>query len=318
MRALLRLPQSAPGLRPLTLTASPAMVPVLGAPLIEPLLVRLAQTGVSRITLLHECFSNEVSDYFRDGRRLGALISHISSQPGSPVEDQLAAGLDGCDDNEPALYFEAPGWTDADAGALIREFDGAVRFAGSAGSRLAVLPPLGTRPIRWEEAARLPASVDWRPVLNLDQWWALSMAALRGEVAGVAPPTPEQAAGVRTSSPRANWSDASIHGPVWIGADSRIEPGAVVEGPAWIGAGCLIGSKVRLTRCVVEDHTRLTERFELTERYVVRNRAFGPDGSTIILGDALVDHSPPEHDSAGGDLLRLATRLAGLRSPVFR
>jgi NDP-sugar pyrophosphorylase family protein len=82
MKAVLRLPQAAPGLHPLTLTASPAMVPLLGAPLIEPLLAQLARTGVTEITLLHECFCTEVSEYFRDGRRLGVLLSHVSVDPG--------------------------------------------------------------------------------------------------------------------------------------------------------------------------------------------------------------------------------------------
>ncbi len=318
MRALLRLPQSAPGLRPLTLTASPAMVPVLGAPLIEPLLVRLARTGVDRITLLHECFSREVSDYFRDGRRLGALISHISCDPGASVEEQFAAAADGSGDSQPVLYFESPGWANADAASLLNETADGVRLCGSPGSRMAVLSPPGNEAIRWDDASALPQSVDWRPVLHLEQWWGLSMAALKGEAKGVAPPTPEPAPGVHTLSPSSNWSQGDITGPVWIGSDSRIEPGAIIEGPSWIGAGCRIGPNVHLKRCVVEDHTRLTERFELTDRYVVRNRAFGADGSTLILGDALADRSGLENDSAGSDLVRLATRLAGLRSPVFR
>jgi hypothetical protein len=74
---------------------------------------------------------------------------------------------------------------------------------------------------------------------------------------------------------------------------------------------------VRLTRCVVENHTRLIEPLHLSDRYVVRNRAFASDGSTLVLGDALVA-APIEQQAASDDLTRLATRVAGLRSPVFR
>jgi NDP-sugar pyrophosphorylase family protein len=93
------------------------------------------------------------------------------------------------------------------------------------------------------------------------------------------------------------WEQARISGPVWIGPGSRLEPGAVVEGPAWIGSGCRIGPCVRLTRCVVENHTSLPEPVHLSDRYVVRNRAFAADGSTLVLGDALVA-APIEQDAA--------------------
>jgi len=321
MKALIRLPQSAAGLRPLTLTASPAMVPLLGAPLLEPLILQLARTGATEITLLHECLSNEVRTYFRDGRRFGALLSHVTVEPGYSLEARLAAGLEGCAGPETVLYMDSPGWTDASAdGLLAAHAENAAELSatGAAGFRLAVVDYAPNRPLQLEDAAALPDTFDWRPIATLRQWWDLTHAALRGEAPGITPPLPEPEPGVFTAAPRANWEQASIQGPVWIGPGSRLEPGAIVEGPAWIGAGCHIGAAVRLARCVVEDHTRLNERFDLADRYVVRNRAFGVDGSTLILSDALCEGSADGRDSAAGDLVRLATRVAGFRSPVFR
>ncbi len=320
MKAVLRLPQAAPGLRPLTLTASPAMVPLLGAPLIEPLLTQLARTGVTEITLLHERFSTEVSEYFRDGRRLGALLSHVSVDPGADLTTQLEEALRDHDGSEPILYIEAPGWTSASAAALLdahASTGASISFVGAAGLRLAVVDPASAAPFAWDAAVEIGGAFGWRPVVNLRQWWDLSLAALRSEAPGVTPPMPEPAPGVHTANPRSSWEQARISGPVWVGPGSRLELGAVIEGPAWIGSGCRIGPEVLLTRCVVENHTSLPEPVELVDRYVVRNRAFAADGSTLILGDALVT-PPVEQDAASADLVRLATRVSGLRSPVFR
>lgn len=323
MKAVVRLPQAAPGLRPLTLTASPAMVPLLGAPLIEPLLAHLARTGATEITLLHECFSTEVSDYFRDGRRLGALLSHIAIDPGADLAAQIAASRDSGESVGPILYFETPGWTDASADDLLsshRAQKSSITFAGEAGQRMAVLDPSdGEQAIHWESARLLPDPPQWRPIATLDQWWDLGLSALRGEAPFITPPMPEPEPGIHTANPRSSWNQADIRGPVWIGPGTRLEAGVVIEGPTWIGSGCRIGAKVQLRRCVVENHTHLVERFELHDRYVVRNRAFCADGSTLILGDAMADHSAAaDRGPASDDLVRLATRVSGLRSPVFR
>jgi hypothetical protein len=211
MKALLRLPQALPGLSPLTLTASPAMVPLLGAPLIEPLLVRLARTGVTEITLLHECFSTEVSEYFRDGRRLGLLLSHVVVDPGAALENLLDVGLEDHDGSAPILYFEAPGWTSAGASKLVEAHVAAgaqVSFIGSAGLRLAILNPGPPRPVGWSSAMELDGAFDWRPIVNLKQWWDLSLAALRSEASGIIPPTPEPSPGVYTASMDWPWQPA--------------------------------------------------------------------------------------------------------------
>lgn len=319
IKAIVRLPQSAPGLRPLTLTASPAMVPLLGAPLIEPLLAHLARSGVNEITLLHECFSTEVSDYFRDGRRMGVLIGHVSIEPGAELATQIATAVGDYPTSSRLLYFETPGWTDARLQQLAATQAGSICSLGTPGLRMAMIDPAeGDPPVEWKFAQRIESPPDWRPVATLDQWWSLSLSALRGEAPGVAPPMPEAAPGVFTANPPASWNQADIRGPVWIGPGSRLQSGALVEGPAWIGSGCTIGGRVQLSRCVVENHTQLLERFELHDRYVVRNRAFCADGSTLILGDAMVDRYPLEQDAASSDLARLATRVSGLRSPVFR
>jgi len=49
--------------------------------------------------------------------------------------------------------------------------------------------------------------------------------------------------------------DVEITGPVLIGPDCRIEPGAVLSGPLVIGAGCHIGAGARVKEAVLLDKT---------------------------------------------------------------
>ncbi|MBI1356524.1 MAG: hypothetical protein GC160_19455 [Acidobacteria bacterium] len=317
MRALIRLSASADALAPLTFTASASMVPLLGAPLLEPLIAQLAHTGASEITLLHERLEHDVADYFRDGRRFGVLITHAAAQPGVDPEIQVLAALRRLGrGDEPILYLETAGWTDARADELAafhRQRGAQVSATGPAGRRLAVISPEAFEAGDiWSRAVDFGRTVRWSPVSRLAEWWDLTMTALRGQAPGILPTFPEIAPGVYSAAPAEMWRHARIEGPVWIGPGSCLAPGSIVRGPAWIGSGCVVESGVRLDRCVVENHTRLREPLSLSERYVVRNRSLAPDGSTLVLDDIISHPSDrEERDSTAGDLLRLASRVSG-------
>jgi bifunctional UDP-N-acetylglucosamine pyrophosphorylase/glucosamine-1-phosphate N-acetyltransferase len=49
---------------------------------------------------------------------------------------------------------------------------------------------------------------------------------------------------------------AVIEGPVYIGRDVEIRPGAYLRGGAWIGDGCVVGAKTEIKRAILLPHAK--------------------------------------------------------------
>ncbi|MDE1463215.1 N-acetylmuramate alpha-1-phosphate uridylyltransferase MurU [Spartinivicinus poritis] len=71
-------------MRPLTLKTPKPLLPVLGKPLIEYQLERLAEAGISQLVINHAYLGEQIESYLKDGRRWGVNISY-SPEP-EPLE----------------------------------------------------------------------------------------------------------------------------------------------------------------------------------------------------------------------------------------
>lgn len=76
MKAVVLASYDGERLRPFTFTAPAAMLPVLGRPLLEPLLDWLAKHGFDEIVVAVANFPRQIENYFRDGRRCGVRLAY--------------------------------------------------------------------------------------------------------------------------------------------------------------------------------------------------------------------------------------------------
>lgn len=129
MKAVVLASGDGEGLRPFTYTASPAMLPVLGRPLLEPLIEWLARHGFDEIVIVVANFPRQIENYFRDGRRWGVRLAYSeqAERRGGPNQGSrfgTAAALrhlharSGFLD-QTAVIVSADLWTDLDLGAML-------------------------------------------------------------------------------------------------------------------------------------------------------------------------------------------------------
>lgn len=140
-------------------------------------------------------------------------------------------------------------------------------------------------------AEQLPFFVQNRPFNWLDigrvsDYWSVLQRVLRGEIAYMKMPGREVRPGIwvglNTSIP---WDQVNIQGPVYIGSNVRVEPGACIIGPAWIGHGSLVRSGARITRSILFEYTRIAADMHFNEMIVSRQYCVNRRGETLYQGD---------------------------------
>jgi mannose-1-phosphate guanylyltransferase len=127
---------------------------------------------------------------------------------------------------------------------------------------------------------------NWIDIGRVSDYWSVLQRVLRGEVAEVDMPgrqiKPGVWVGLNVSVP---WDKVTIEGPVYIGSNTRIEPGVTITGPAWIGHGSHIRTGAKVVRSVLFDYTRIAADMRFSEMVVSPDYAVDRHGDTLYRGD---------------------------------
>lgn len=127
---------------------------------------------------------------------------------------------------------------------------------------------------------------NWIDIGRLTDYWAVTQRVLAGEVAQMQVPgrevRPQVWSGLNTS---VDWDHVHIEGPVYIGANVRIEAGARVVGPTWIGHGSHLRAGAVVERSVLIEHTRIGEGMTVREMIISPQYCVDRSGHTSYVGD---------------------------------
>jgi mannose-1-phosphate guanylyltransferase len=126
----------------------------------------------------------------------------------------------------------------------------------------------------------------WIDIGRVSDYWTVLQRVLRGEVEHMKMPGREVRPGVfvglNTSIP---WDHVRIEGPVCIGSNVRIEPGATIKGPTWIGHGCHIKAGATIERSVLFEYTRVPYGMQFSEVVLSPEYCVSRAGETLYRGD---------------------------------
>lgn len=127
---------------------------------------------------------------------------------------------------------------------------------------------------------------NWVDIGRVSDYWSVLQRVLRGDVAQMHMPGREVRPGVwvglNASIP---WEQVTIEGPVYIGSNVRIEPGAKIIGPSWIGHGCHVRSGAQVERSILFEYTRIPATMHFQEMIVSPNYCVDRTGHTLYRGD---------------------------------
>jgi mannose-1-phosphate guanylyltransferase len=127
---------------------------------------------------------------------------------------------------------------------------------------------------------------NWIDIGRVSDYWSVLQRVLRGEVAQMHMPGREVRPGVwvglNASIP---WEQVTIEGPVYIGSNVLIEPGAKIIGPSWIGHGCHVKAGAQVERSILFEYTRIPATMHFHEMVVSPNYCVDRTGHTLYRGD---------------------------------
>ena len=127
---------------------------------------------------------------------------------------------------------------------------------------------------------------NWLDIGRVSDYWSVLQRVLNGEIDYMKMPGREIRPGVWVGlNTSIAWNDVRIEGPVYIGSNVRIEPGASIVGPAWIGHGSLVRSGAGITRSVLFEYTRIAADMHFNEMIVSRHYCVNRKGETSYQGD---------------------------------
>jgi NDP-sugar pyrophosphorylase family protein len=314
LKALLVAPDETSGLQPVASVTPAPLIPLLGAPLIFPLLQRLADSGIRDVLLTCPSRSASYARTLLDGRPWKLNLAILELDEASTAMSLEWAQAHGFHD-ETLAVLPANAWTNADwrlLEALHQDAGGGLsRFSAEGAPTEIILadPGVSLSSSPWRT---LDSEFRWRPVNAWDEFWTLAKESLESPRNQVAPRYPQLGQQLRLA-PLAHIDRAGVdhEGPVWLGPGAIVHAGATLRGPVWIGANCRVGPGVRLESCMLESAASLHGPLTLTHALVIANRAIDMiQGGVAVLEDrtAGLERSPDPGMTMG--LLQLATRTA--------
>jgi mannose-1-phosphate guanylyltransferase len=122
----------------------------------------------------------------------------------------------------------------------------------------------------------------WLDIGTTPDYWRATQAVLRGDVSLGHMPGRPLARGLWAGL-NVDLDPRAIEGPVYVGAGTRIEPGARIWGPTVIGRNCLIEAGARVRASIIGAYTRVSGLADLRERIVSGRFCVDSEGRNVEL-----------------------------------
>jgi len=136
-------------------------------------------------------------------------------------------------------------------------------------------------------AVRTP--FNWVDIGRVNDYWSATQAIMQGEVHNIGMPGKRVRPNVWTGlNVSVDWDQVGFEGPVYIGANSRIEAGSEIVGPTWISHGCHVQGGARISRSILFEYTCIG--------------ASGSVADSIVFGRFCVDMHGNALDTARADI----------------
>jgi mannose-1-phosphate guanylyltransferase len=131
---------------------------------------------------------------------------------------------------------------------------------------------------------------EWVDIGKVPDYWHAIRSVLKGDIKNVDVPGREVAPGVYTGlNVAVNWDKVEVHGPVYIGAMTRIEDGAKIIGPTMIGPNCRICGGATVDNSVIFEYSCLGPDVRLVDKLVFGRYCVDKTGATIDVKAAALD-----------------------------
>jgi mannose-1-phosphate guanylyltransferase len=321
MRAIILVGGEGTRLRPLTWRTPKALVPVLGRPLLEHLLLHLRQHGVTDVTLAMTQRSEAIPETLGDGRDLGVSLEYAYEETplgsggaiGAITRGWRAAGWA----DETFLVLNGDVVTDLDISAMLaahrnqgailslslHEVDDPSPFGVVDIDRHGRIHRFVEKPAREDAPSHLVNAGTW--VLEPELIDRLDHTAFNRVEDGLFPALCEAGEPVcGFYSPDAYWVDvgspaALLRVNLDMAADSafidesaEVARTSRVEAPAVVGARCRIGADTRITRSLLWDDVVVEPGAAVEDSILasgVRVRAGASISRSVIAHDAVVE-----------------------------
>ncbi len=122
----------------------------------------------------------------------------------------------------------------------------------------------------------------WVDIGRISDYWEANQQLMRGTLRGIEMPGREVLPQVWTGlNVNVDWDDVLIEGPVYIGANSRIEGGCEIQGPSWISHGCHLESGAKVQRSMLFEHTLMRSHGAVFEVVVFGRYCVDKEGRPV-------------------------------------
>ena len=220
------------------------------------------QSGALASVVVHRVAKERVSNY-------GVVVCDKNNRITSFQEKPAAADAESTQVNtgiylfEPQVLEQIPANQNYDLGAQL-------------------LPKLIEKKLPFQA---IDASFHWVDIGRLSDYWGANQQLMRGILRGINMPGCEVMPQVWTGlNVKVDWDDVLIEGPVYIGANSRIEAGCEIQGPTWISHGCHLQGGAKVHRSVLFEHTLLRKHGAVFEAVVFGRYCVDKDGAPVDDG----------------------------------
>ncbi len=141
---------------------------------------------------------------------------------------------------------------------------------------------------------------NWVDIGQMSDYWHANQAIMRGQVHHITMPGKQVRPGVWVGlNVSVDWDQVKVSGPVYIGANSRIEGGCEIVGPTWIDHGCHLARGARVTRGILFEYTRIGGGGHVEDSVVFGRFCVDKDGNSLDTRDAMLDWVGDARDMNG-------------------
>ena len=122
----------------------------------------------------------------------------------------------------------------------------------------------------------------WYDIGRISDYWLVNQLLMRGSIRGMNMPGNEVMPQVWTGlNVNVDWENVLIEGPVYIGANSKVEAGCEIQGPTWISHGCYLQSGAKICRSMLFEHTLMRKHGAVNEAVVFGRYCVDKEGSPV-------------------------------------